>query len=664
MILYFFLLTTPLLKKQFCSDIPLCKKKVYLALFSFVIKILFYQPQQKEAIMKAAVIKFMILVMSISLMMACQAPEDENTSSEESASTQPEESFSSSKDLSSLTAPSEADDGSTAHLLADQKPDIIFLEGFSNGFMNTSNFASTLGPLNTILGLFGLNVADLVKDIFGINITNQSDYAKWYFGEYAKSFVSKGIVNKVGYLHWSTAHPIFRRSDVTNTEGNSTVQLSQLEDNYDGNGSRGLITRITQLMNGSYDLSDVHADYGGAPFCQNGCIFMTHSTGGLAMDRLLYEAYQDMLYGTYGNRYNLNDGTNVWEKVTMAVEISSAAGGVEFAVTAIDLIEQVCMSQIPALGEVVEFIANFLVPNYECASAERDDNLGGYDRYLAKDAGVGVDLIPSVARSADVGSQSDGGRTPILHIAGNGNMMPSAYLLSLDWIISNSSGGEQYADGLVALHSTCGANKIANYNSCHPTVGPTGYTGSYTAPGSADLFKNHYPFMMTEEGHLSEMNALFEFLAIDEHNVGTYLNPINYIQVAINLGQGRNMQESFKRSFSNNAVEVLIPPDPWSNATATTNDWYDSAPTGTLEAQMDSSVDFGGMSNEVDARYLGSRCVNSFWGVCYDYQYDYNIERMTMEGDSARMYDLLADQFDFKMERGDGGKLCNDADCE
>ena len=52
------------------------------------------------------------------------------------------------------------------------------------------------------------------------------------------------------------------------------------------------------------------------------------------------------------------------------------------------------------------------------------------------------------------------------------------------------------------MHSACGGNKTAAFESCVSNIGPDGLVASHDAP---DLYKDHYPYLMTEEGHVSQV---------------------------------------------------------------------------------------------------------------------------------------------------------------
>ncbi|MBF0349560.1 MAG: hypothetical protein HQM11_00925 [SAR324 cluster bacterium] len=597
--------------------------------------------------MKKVIKKIMISCLALGVMTACQPTQEENQLNV-SADNQQGQSLSFDKSISV------ADSSERLSV----NPDLIFVEGFSNGFMNTNSFYTLMSPLNSMLGLFGTSVEEIVSSVAGIDLSSQPGYAKWYFSKYADAFLAQGKVNKVGYLHWDTGYRILRDG-----------LISQMEDNYNGAGAPGLHTRIQRMMNGTYTANDVKnfdaycpgatetvTEFGisnvkkcnnaAYKLCANGCIFMTHSTGGLVFDRLVYEANQEKLYpGTYPKL------AGVWDKTTMAIEISSAGGGTEFSNTVINLVVTMCSGGTQT-DQLVNFLVGALFPEYSCVSGGLETN--------SQRAGAGRDLMPAIARDATNGTKASFGRTPILHIAGNGNMMPDVGILRLDWIISNSYGGAGYGDGLVPLASTCGANTATPIKSCHPKVSPTGTIGTYSAP--AGLYTNHHPFIMTGEGHLSEMNAIFEALGVDDSNWGTYVNPINYVEVALKSG---NLEQKMEQSFSNSVVEVLVPPQGWGNPEVMrTQCWYETGYAGAdtaLHTNLDTSSNYGGMSNQVDdITWRGTNTRYDFWD-CGGNKTDwyYSITQMSLEGDGDRMFHLLSKKLDARMQRGDTGQQNN-----
>ena len=216
-------------------------------------------------------------------------------------------------------------------------------------------------------------------------------------------------------------------------------------------------------INDQFDeVVDQYQSYLNSGHCANGCAVITHSTGGLLMDMLLARSYDS--YNT------ANDFSDIWESTTVVVEIASAAGGVSVAEFAVDVGMGVCNNW------VVEQALKLLIPFVECGQPDS--------------VGATYDLVPSVARSIN---RADDGRTPVLMVAGFGNFTGNI----LKPFLKGTS------DGVVAMHSSCGSNQFGSYESCVSNMGPDGHLASYDAPNGN--YTNHFPYMMTKEGHGSEL---------------------------------------------------------------------------------------------------------------------------------------------------------------
>ncbi|MBU2511168.1 hypothetical protein KJ966_07510 [bacterium] len=216
--------------------------------------------------------------------------------------------------------------------------------------------------------------------------------------------------------------------------------------------------RIEQQLGDIVDQFNSHLEAG---HCPVGCLVFTHSTGGLVIDVLMSRAYE--------SRGRMNDFSQIWDKTIASVNIASAAGGVGLATILTDLVMGSC-------NVVLESLFSFI----ECGKPAS--------------MGTGHDLRPDEARFIN---HSDNVRTPSLMIAGFGLMMPDFIRLSL--FGTN--------DGLVAMHSACGGNSFPISEeeapeSCSPILAPDGEVKPQKAP---DLYRNHYPVIMTKEGHVSQL---------------------------------------------------------------------------------------------------------------------------------------------------------------
>ena len=201
-----------------------------------------------------------------------------------------------------------------------------------------------------------------------------------------------------------------------------------------------------------------HIDSG---HCKNGCLVFTHSTGGLVVDILLSRSYE--------SRGKENDFSKIWDKTIASVNIASAGGGLNLVNKMGDLIMGNC-----------SFVSAILLPFVEC---------GEYTSI-----GAAYDLRPDEAR---LNNQSDHVRTPSLMIAGSGMCMPNLAKLSLLGV----------DDGLVSMQSACGGNRFPLSDalaptSCSPILAAD---GELSPQQSSDLYWDHFPLIMTKEGHVSQL---------------------------------------------------------------------------------------------------------------------------------------------------------------
>lgn len=198
--------------------------------------------------------------------------------------------------------------------------------------------------------------------------------------------------------------------------------------------------------------------------CDNGCLLVTHSTGGLVSDMLLSAAYD--------SKGTSNDYGVIWDKTIVAMNVASATGGVNLA----NLLGDVAIDGIACYTVVTKEILRLLFPFIECG---KPDTLG-----------AGYDLRPSVARSIN---DADNTRTPHLMVVGGGDMVGG--------LVKPFLKGK--SDGLVAMHSSCGGNQFKSYDSCVNYQGVDGGLASQSAPSG--FYRNHYPFIFTMEGHGSQL---------------------------------------------------------------------------------------------------------------------------------------------------------------
>jgi hypothetical protein len=199
----------------------------------------------------------------------------------------------------------------------------------------------------------------------------------------------------------------------------------------------------------------------------NGIIIITHSTGGLYGDVLMSQCY----LAQYNSDPNIKKYYVIWQKTIGMIQVASASGGVELANIGCDVVYGA------ASTPVISSILSLVFPTIQAGNPAS--------------LGATYDLQPSVARSENGASMI---RVPAFMIAGNGWL---AFNVCKPFLTGTS-------DGFVAMHSACGSNQLAAYTSCSESIGPDGELSSQTAPAANWTY--HYPYMMTQSGHLSEMS--------------------------------------------------------------------------------------------------------------------------------------------------------------
>jgi len=189
--------------------------------------------------------------------------------------------------------------------------------------------------------------------------------------------------------------------------------------------------------------------------CDNGCIFITHSTGDLVM-RYIMANKNSLLGSSLANRLN----------VTAFIDMAGAGGGTELASLGMDVINGVNSGT-----QVIETLLEW----------------AGFSISLGIDPGVLNDLQPTVARNTAVNNIP---AIPKLRIASTGDEI-YGFLTHLF-----IKGGD---DSVVPLHSACGAANDGNYDSCTKDLRIDGRVTSVSkAPSSSQLYDYHYPLIMSE----------------------------------------------------------------------------------------------------------------------------------------------------------------------
>ena len=216
--------------------------------------------------------------------------------------------------------------------------------------------------------------------------------------------------------------------------------------------------------------------------CNNGCVFVTHSTGDLVLRYFLEN--QDDWFADVGMQ-PLN--------VISVLDFAGAGGGTELANIAIG------------------------VANGDGSNAETIAIAAWLGFSDINDFGVMNDLQTSVARNTATAPNA----APRLRFAGTG----WAYGGVTNPFISG------WGDSVVPLHSACGASQEGAYDSCASYVNSEGELGSFNAP--SNLRSNHYVVLMggnTNHGetiNVSETNGILTYVSNDfraglDVDFGTY----------------------------------------------------------------------------------------------------------------------------------------------
>lgn len=203
--------------------------------------------------------------------------------------------------------------------------------------------------------------------------------------------------------------------------------------------------------------------------CAAGCVFLTHSAGDLVTRDALTRLGQ---WGVDPKRF----------RVLLTLDFGGAGGGSELADLAINL------SDGGGLFNSIQRQAVKLFTGIDPAPGT---------------LGTVYDLRPATARS--IGRTNTG--TPRLRFVGTG----AAYLgVTRPFVRGND-------DGVVGVHSTCGAISAGNYDSCSRSVRDNGVLRSTNGPSS--FLPNHYPVLMGSKTDHFEM--------ITNKRTGNYTTVVN-----------------------------------------------------------------------------------------------------------------------------------------
>ena len=234
----------------------------------------------------------------------------------------------------------------------------------------------------------------------------------------------------------------------------STSKTLYYPSNYPLQGSTSIAALIAQQL--VPILSSGH--------CDDGCVFITHSTGDLVMRYIM--ANKDSLLGS-----ELSERL----KVVAFIDMAGAGGGTELANIGMDLV-----SGINVGIDVVEALLEWV----------------GLSIEVGINPGVMNDLQPSVARNTAVNNIPE---IPRIRIAATGDEF---YGLLTHPFIKGSD------DSVVPLHSACGAANDIGYDSCTQDLRIDGRVMNVSnAPSASQLYNYHYPLILSETMAHNEMQA-------------------------------------------------------------------------------------------------------------------------------------------------------------
>ncbi len=303
--------------------------------------------------------------------------------------------------------------------------------------------------------------------------------------------------------------------------------------------------------------------------CNNGCIIVTHSTGGLIADILLSRSLE--------SKGSNNDFSEIQESTILSIQIASALGGSSFATHAFSWLKEECKSAQFQLDPNINsydifydptFIKILTIPlghtNKMDQELDRKRRLGklmhsvfpGIDcKDVEKTAGIFYDLQPEIAREIN-GSDNTGVLT--LMVAGDGK----GYMgdLFTQFLLKPN-------DGMIEMHSACGANEIQPYESCVSYINASGETDrQYYAPDPASgFYANHYPFIMTEENHMGQVVSLIStkkevVINLDElFGLNSFINTQNskYIIDSQNGFKNTHLSKMFGKYFDFSKISAI-----------------------------------------------------------------------------------------------------------
>lgn len=245
--------------------------------------------------------------------------------------------------------------------------------------------------------------------------------------------------------------------------------------------------------------------------CQNGCVFISHSTG----DLVLRDALKRL------NQWGVNPQNF---KVIASLDFAGAGGGSELADLAVNIAEG---------SGILNSIARSAV-NLALGFTPNTNNIG-----------VLHDLRPTMARTIATSNNV----IPRLRFAGTG----SEYLRITKAFIPGKD------DAVVALHSACGSRSVGAYDSCSRSVRANGAVRSASAPSS--FYFNHYPVLMgADTDHfeaISNDRSGYMTTVVNDVSLGVRLDFDDYTKGRFLRSKVRRVRDSDRKSMSATVFDTL-----------------------------------------------------------------------------------------------------------
>lgn len=242
--------------------------------------------------------------------------------------------------------------------------------------------------------------------------------------------------------------------------------------------------------------------------CQNGCYFMTASTGDLVARYIM-------------SRLNQWQVDPAKFRVLLSFDLVGAGGGTEGADTIVSIVE----------GNPVSLAVNAVLATFFFGSTI---NFGDA-------VGIINDLRPSIARQTATQSSA----VPRLRIVGG----EETFLIS-----SFLRGGD---DSVVPMHSACGSARAESVYSCSRSIRLDGRVAS--ADGPSSFWYNHFPIVMGKDMQHTEIDYTGTLVAVNNgKNFGPFRYDVNETTRSTGWWIFKKYYRTINKPSTQLAVEFLV----------------------------------------------------------------------------------------------------------